>query len=489
MKDPGQAPIDIGIDGLVDVTVLGSGGSAVVYRARQVAFDRPVAVKIITAPMDDTASRTRFQRERLLSGRLSGHPNIARVYEAGFTRDGRPYLSMEYYGGGTLADRVAKQGPQPVGFMLDVGVKMCGAAATAESAGIIHRDIKPANVLLDGFGEPHLADFGISGLAADADQLTAAFTARYAAPEVLAPEPAYSAKSDQYSLALTLAFILAGKPPDLAMRDGDFSLLTGAPRPVTSVLAIALATDPADRFDDFAAMGRALQEAQRRLSEPVTRLSVVSVEDADGADAAAVRFVDEANQTRLRTGPTRPHQTVATEPGAGWDAVEDDRDDATRLRSSQAVQPGPQATKRSKKKPLVILAAIVVSAVMLGGLASVLVGSGGDTSPSNLDTSSSPATGTAKAPANLQINTNTPSKLSVTWIDTNNGSLAYAGYVLSEADSQVEHPLDFATDKGATSADMPGQLPGQRICVIVFPLTQNQDSDQRAESTATTCTS
>lgn len=102
----------LGLEGFDDVEVIGRGGFGVVYRARQVDFDRLVAVKVLTGEFDDKA-RSRFDRERKALGALSSHPNIVQVHASGLTRDGRPYLVMDFAAGGSLGDRLAHDGPMP----------------------------------------------------------------------------------------------------------------------------------------------------------------------------------------------------------------------------------------------------------------------------------------------------------------------------------------------------------------------------------------
>ena len=190
------------IDGLTDLEEVGRGGFGVVYRARQAAFRRHVAVKVLTNRFDP-ATQARFEREGAAMGALSGHPNILAVYGAGTTSDGRAYLLMPYLGRGSLAARLENEGRLPRQDVAAIGVRIAGALETAHAAGILHRDIKPDNILLDDYGEAHVCDFGIArfhggpGTATTTGHVTA--SVMYAAPEVLTGSPA-SPASDVYGL-------------------------------------------------------------------------------------------------------------------------------------------------------------------------------------------------------------------------------------------------------------------------------------------------
>src|SRR5262249_59262702 len=132
------------------------GGFGIVYRCCQAGLDRAVAVKVLTAELDQ--NRERFLREQRAMGRLTGHPNIVGVLQVGETESGYPYLVMQYHRQGSLEARIRRVGPLPLEEVLRLGVKMAGALATAHRVGILHRDIKPANILYTDYGEPALSD-------------------------------------------------------------------------------------------------------------------------------------------------------------------------------------------------------------------------------------------------------------------------------------------------------------------------------------------
>jgi eukaryotic-like serine/threonine-protein kinase len=183
--------------------ILGTGGMASVWLARDERLGRPVAVKLLSDTLaNDESYLSRFRREARLAAGLS-HPSLVRVYD--FGEDERPYLVMEYVEGGTLADRIA----DGTAHELDSGrlaQELLGALEHVHSAGIIHRDIKPGNVLIAPDSSARVTDFGIAR-PEDATRLTSTGlvvgTRNYIAPEILRDEPA-TERSDLYSCAMVL---------------------------------------------------------------------------------------------------------------------------------------------------------------------------------------------------------------------------------------------------------------------------------------------
>ncbi|GGP59055.1 serine/threonine-protein kinase [Saccharothrix coeruleofusca] len=203
------------LPGLVDLTPLGQGGFATVYRARQVRLDRDVAVKVNNLVLRSERDRRRFLREAHAAARLSGHPHVVSVHDAGVTPEGTPYLVMELCTGGSLADLAKREGPLPPERVRRLGVQLADALAAAHAEGVLHRDIKPGNILLDRYGTPKLADFGLAALldAEGGSTVTRdALSPSYAPPEAFAmAQP--TAAADVYALAATLYDLMAGKPP------------------------------------------------------------------------------------------------------------------------------------------------------------------------------------------------------------------------------------------------------------------------------------
>jgi hypothetical protein len=204
------------IEGYDSFEPVGHGGFSTVYRAYQELLDRVVAVKVLHADLGDPDARRRFVRECRATGRLTGHPNVVTVFDAGTTRDHRPYLAMEYFPGGSLADVLASSGPLAVPAAVRIAAAVADALDAAHRNGILHRDIKPANILLRRADaeNPVLSDFGIASIEAGLEAATAsaAFTPAYAAPEVLLGDRPTVA-SDVFAFGATLFALLAGGPP------------------------------------------------------------------------------------------------------------------------------------------------------------------------------------------------------------------------------------------------------------------------------------
>ena len=197
--------------GFTEVHEIGRGGFGLVYRCGQPSLDRTVAVKVLTANLDED-NRARFFREQRAMGRLTGHPNIANVLHIGTTTSGRPYIVMQYHSHGSLDTRIRRHGRLELDEALRFGVKLAGALETAHRLGILHRDVKPGNILITDYDEPALTDFGIAHFAGGFETSTGILTGSpaFTAPEVLEGEEPPSAASDIYSLGATLFSAVTG---------------------------------------------------------------------------------------------------------------------------------------------------------------------------------------------------------------------------------------------------------------------------------------
>ncbi|MGW0821452.1 serine/threonine-protein kinase [Streptomyces sp. NPDC002845] len=248
---------------------LGQGGFATVYRARQLAVDREVALKVDSRVLSTHRDRQRFMREVTAAGRLSGHPHVVAVYDAGVLGDNRPYMVLELCPGGSLGERLHRDGPLPVREARDIGVGIADAVAAAHATGVLHRDIKPGNIMIDRYGAVALTDFGLAAMPRPDQELSVtreALTPAYAPPEAFRmaePSPA----GDVYSLAATVYALLLGRPPHFPEDGSQLSLaelvvrhtwpypvLPAVPPALNEVLRHALAADPAHRLSDAGAL-------------------------------------------------------------------------------------------------------------------------------------------------------------------------------------------------------------------------------------------
>lgn len=287
------------VPGYTVVDVVGRGGFAVVYRAVQVSVDREVAIKIDSRMVLDENDRRRFLREARAAGRLSGHPNVVGLYDAGVLPDGRPYLVMELCTGGSLLDRLREGGALPVDEACALAVKIADALAAAHAAGVLHRDIKPANILVNRYGVYGLADFGLAALAEPGRESSASLTAltpAYAAPEAFRQEPP-TERADVYALGATLYALLSGRPPRfprqgepnlteiIRMHDQPLPGIVGIPDGVMAVLRRALAADPSHRFASAAEFRDALAAADTDAPEQASPPAAATAEPPDTVPA------------------------------------------------------------------------------------------------------------------------------------------------------------------------------------------------------------
>ncbi|WP_226437873.1 serine/threonine-protein kinase [Rhodococcus yananensis] len=314
---------ELAASGFTDATEIGRGGFGVVYRCREGALDRTVAVKVL-APDPDTDNLERFLREQRAMGRLSGHPHIVNVLQVGTTASGRPFLVMQYHPRDSLDTRIRRGGPLPWRDVLTVGVKLAGALETAHRLGIAHRDVKPANILLTDFGEPQLTDFGIARVRGGFETATGEVTGSpaYTAPEVLSgrtPTPA----SDVYSLAATLFCALTGHAA-FERRSGErmvsqFVRVTtepipdlrtdGVPDELCATIEDAMAVDPASRPATAATFGDRLRAVQEAQGLPVDELAVAGETlpaEASAPSGATVAAPGSGHRRRSRTRSTTP---------------------------------------------------------------------------------------------------------------------------------------------------------------------------------------
>jgi serine/threonine-protein kinase PknK len=286
--------------GFEDAEEIGRGGYGVVYRCRQVALKRVVAVKLLTKELDE--GRARFVREQQTMAQLTGHPNIVPVLQVGETAFGFPFLVMPHCAQGCIQERIARLGVLEAAEVLRLGVKMAGALACAHRAQIVHRDIKPANILYTDYGEPALCDFGIAHMhgAYHTDAGVLSGTPAFLAPELLrGSEP--TTASDVYALGLTLFVALIGHSP-YERRNGEPTVAQllriahepppdlcehGVPEALAAVVNRAMARDPADR-PSAQELGQQMQQAQSSVGLPVTEMALQDIREGDRSPRRSV---------------------------------------------------------------------------------------------------------------------------------------------------------------------------------------------------------
>ena len=301
---------------------VGRGGMGILFLAIEPGLDRRVALKLIApeAAADEVFSR-RFAEESRIAASIE-HPNVVPIYAAG-EEDGVPYIAMRYVAGSDLGRRIEQQGrlaPERAAALI---AQVGNGLDAIHAAGLVHRDVKPANVLLSGDeGEEHayITDFGVARNVATQSGLTQTGrfvgTLDYVAPEQIAGG-AVDARVDVYALGCLLFKLLTGQVP--FPREGEAARLyahlndpppapslyaPGTPVGLDSVVARAMAKDPADRFPSAGDLGRAARAAVSG--------EAVSVPERTVATGAAATVEPE---TVTPAEPTAETGVGATDPG------------------------------------------------------------------------------------------------------------------------------------------------------------------------------
>src|SRR3954466_6131792 len=253
---------------------IGRGGMGVVYRGRQLALNRTVALKVVRADLAEQEEfRERFKREAEIAASLD-HPHIVAVHAAGEDAD-QLYVTMRYVDGADLGRVIAERGRLDPALAAEVVGQVGGALAAAHRRGLVHRDVKPANIVVAGEdGSPHayLMDFGLSR-AADAESgLTRTGTVigsvDYMAPEQFEGGPV-DGRVDVYALGCVLFQALTGQVPFprdtepakiwAHMKEPPPSVAGNAdvPDEFEEVIRRAMAKNPDDRYPSAGDLGRA----------------------------------------------------------------------------------------------------------------------------------------------------------------------------------------------------------------------------------------
>ncbi|MCX5775068.1 MAG: protein kinase [Firmicutes bacterium] len=250
--------------------VLGEGGMAMVYEAKDIITRKTVAIKIIKDEvMKNPMNLTRFEREARACAALD-HQNIVRVINLG-TYQGKPYMANEFIKGQTLRDVLDNRTRYPFLEACDVMFQLCGAVAHAHSHLVIHRDIKPQNVYMMADGTVKLGDFGIATFE-NSSRVTKSEvivgSVHYMAPEISQGKPA-SFQSDIYSLGITFFEVITGRVPfdnatpiavALAHVKEKFpsprKFLPTTPKAIEKIIMKACRKNPADRYRNVGEMQR-----------------------------------------------------------------------------------------------------------------------------------------------------------------------------------------------------------------------------------------
>jgi len=269
-------PMELQRIGRYDIKLLiGQGGMSTVYLGYDPRSQREVAIKILPPYyLHSTKFRERFEREALMIALLE-HPAIVPVYDMG-EEDGQPYIVMRYMSGGSLGDKL-KKGPIPLRDSMEMYLRLAPALDTAHARGVTHRDVKPDNLLFDKYDNVFLSDFGLARLRetigfANISDGSIMGTPAYMSPEQIQGDREIDGRSDIYSMGIVLYQMLCGSVPFSGTTAASVMMMhlvnpvpqisdqnKTLPTAIQTVLDIALAKDPNDRYQSAGDFAKALQ--------------------------------------------------------------------------------------------------------------------------------------------------------------------------------------------------------------------------------------
>ena len=532
-RPPSRPPEEL--EGYADLVEIGRGGDSVVYRARDLAVEREVAIKVLS--VDDPLTAERFVREIEITVELGRqHPNIVTVLAVGTTAAGRPAIVMDFFERGSLHDQIRDRGPLAVDETVAVGLVVADALAFAHAHGVLHRDVKPQNVLVLPTSWV-LADFGIARLV-DTEHTASVerFTYRHASPQLLDGLPP-TAADDIWALGSTLFTLLDGRPPfasddvdeDSALaylrrvRTEEHRELTrheglGDTAPLMAVVDRCLAKELGQRYASAEELRDALAAVQVHGWEPgapVTPLTPTStpviepltnpvLEAAEGTATTQVVTEEPPGPTPApAAGPLAPPPVFVAEPEpvalsvlAHGATQADEEPTGSRPPGLEpdggagAAPPGRRASEgdagagkhrpgRSRRRVLLVLAAVAV----LIGASLALVGSLLRDDEDPADTPGATPTGTGSAGEPLPTLTDEPSQTGPRQPQVANPDLAFDFLDLSSDGVTLtlawNDPSDgegeFVLSESSPEKTLLRQFPvGTTEAEIAFPLSEGE---------------
>jgi eukaryotic-like serine/threonine-protein kinase len=273
--------------------LIGVGGMATVYLARDLRHDRNVALKLLKPELGAVLGVERFLSEIRVTANLQ-HPHLLPLFDSG-EADGLLYYVMPYVEGESLRGRLDREKQLPVSEALRIAVAVAGALDYAHRHNVVHRDLKPENILLQD-GQPVVSDFGIALAVTNAGGTRVTQTGlslgtpQYMSPEQATGDRVIDARSDIYSLAAVLYEMLTGEPPHTGatvqaiiarvLTDRVRSVRASremVPENVDAAIQRGLAKLPADRFATAKEFAEALQDPRFTLPVAATTTGVATV--------------------------------------------------------------------------------------------------------------------------------------------------------------------------------------------------------------------
>jgi len=273
------------------VGLLGEGGMAYVYKAKDMQLERMVAIKTLKPNyVEQTTFVERFKREAQTAANLN-HPNIVQIFDWGIEEE--PYFVMEYIEGNTLTSIISSKKTISLSDVLFIGAQVANGLQAAHTQGLVHRDIKPGNIMITPGGKVKVTDFGIVSIQDEESDITKTGsilgTASYISPEQ-AQGKAVSVGSDLYSLGTVLYELLTGNPPF----EGDSPIATATkhltekpdkpskyrkdlPKGIENAVLKLLHKNPRDRFKSAEDLRAALLQQRNQLEMVQTQESLVDL--------------------------------------------------------------------------------------------------------------------------------------------------------------------------------------------------------------------
>ena len=485
------------------ISLLGKGGMATVYRARQESISRDVAVKVIKPDLAGAEMFVaRFEREARTVASFS-HPHILKVFDYGQYED-TVYLVIELMTGGSLSDLIEQQKALSIEMTVKMLDQISHALDYAHKRGVIHRDLKPQNVLLDDDQNAFLTDFGIAKVTSSGTGLTqsgiAMGTPSYMPPEQWRGETV-DARADIYALGVMLFEMLTGRVP--FQGDTPFSMMykhLNDPPPalgtirsdissaVDAVIYQALAKNPEDRYESAAALSAAFKEA---LKGNVSYSDDPAFYPENGGPTTEQINVPSGTPVGSTRAP-RGTPLGTTRPPSGTPAGSTRAPKGTPIGMTRPGQPSAntvvlldepaEQSPARRGLPIALIAVGVVAAllVIIGGVLVASSGSGNQNQTATAQQIALAATtisqnssgtvtqaaiiaaGVADAATNTQIARSTINAGSVTVTSTPSSAVTTAAPI-SVAGLPTDTPLALtaATTKSSTLASVPPVLPAQ----------------------------
>ncbi len=386
------------------------GGMGVVYRATDTAFGREVAVKVLHdkyAP--DSFTARRFADEARITGQLQ-HPGIPPAHDLGTLPDGRPFLAMKLIKGQTLDD-LLKSRPDPAadrGRLVAAFEQICQAVAYAHAHNVLHRDLKPANVMVGGYGEVQVMDWGLAKVltaggppadptdpqaTTDPDptavkslrdaELFTQYGSILGTPAYMAPEQAIGAidqidaRSDVFGLGGILAAILTGRPPFIGVTsentrqmaakgklDDCFTRLdaSGAEPDLVALCKNCLAAEKEDRPADAKAVAEEVATLRSAADQRARQAELETVRVAGERQKAVVQAAEQRKRRRVQLALAGVVLVVAVGGGVATFTVQQDKFAAEQKRQDELRDAETAANQQQKQTKAAALAHALATA-------------------------------------------------------------------------------------------------------------------------------